>query len=309
MKKFTKILCTILSVLMLITAVPMASVSAAGKVTAPTVTLENADKGIAVSWTKAKKATKYTVYRKLASDKKYTKIFTFKTTAAGEYLDQSAKDGKTYKYIVKASNKNSSANSKAVKTVRLATPEIWADTGDGGITVGLTSPVKGAKKIQVFRAEVKDGVIGKYTKVDTLDPTDEWDFFEDYDTVNGIFQFKIRAVKGNYKSAFSEIIRVDHIQKTSSYSELNSDKTGVDITWNKMDQVEGFRIYRSVNGKGAKVLADIKLEDCVLNEDNKYYIYTDTSIENGNTYTYYMQAYDGYRVSNVEETFTSVTVK
>lgn len=309
MKYLKKSLCIIIAVAVFIANAPVIRASAASKISEPKITVKNTDMGVEVRWTKSTKATKYTVYRKLISSDKYTKIKTIKKSGAGSYVDTTAKSGKTYKYKVVAANRSASVQSNVKKIMCLSKPKMCLLVEKDCISVEMSGAVKGAKKVEVYRAKVKNGVIGSFKKVDTLNAKDDWDIYEDVDTENGIYLFKIRVVNGSYKSAFSEVGTADYIQAPWSYSNVGKDSTSVDVTWKIMKNVEGFRICRSVDGRSAKVIADIKKADCSLATKENYYVYTDKDVKEGHTYTYYVQAYSGYRVSGVEEAFAPVTFK
>ncbi len=103
MKKAKKVmLAALLSAAMVFTIVPAGAVNAAsvqrpGKVTVTTVT--KSCSSVKVSWTKAKKAKGYLLYRRTGTSGKYKKI---KQTAKRSYTNSGLKKNTTYYYKVRA---------------------------------------------------------------------------------------------------------------------------------------------------------------------------------------------------------------
>lgn len=312
MKKSVKIISTIMSGLILLSAVPTASVSAAGKVEDTAVTVKNLNKGIKISWEKAVNAEKYKVMRKLSTAKKFKTLKTVKKAKGGAFTDRNVKAGKTYIYKVRAINKISTADSDEKKIVRLERPSVFDGTAlNGCIHISTNSYIKGAEKYQVYCADVKKGKIGKYYKVGTFDANDPWGAYQDYYTTKGVFSYKIRAVSGDSYSAFSKPVTVDFIMNLEVFANVNKNYSGVDITWRPMYEADGFRIYRSADGAEPELIADIGQRFCRLYPDTMYtypeYYYTDETGVDGVEYLYTIEAYSGNKVLIREESMSTVT--
>ena len=311
MKKSVKFISTVMAGLMLMSAMPAVSASAA---TAPSVTVENVNKGVKVSWTKAGNAGKYVVKRKLSTAKKYTTVKTVTGAKAGSFVDKKAKAGKTYNYKVEAVSGKTTTSSGAKNIVRLTTPTIWADAYSGYLSVWINKQSKGAKTYEVYRAKVNNGKTGSYKKVATLDATDEWDMYEE--TVQGAvnYKFKVRAVNGKSKSAFSKVKTVDYAQAPTVMPSISLNYDSINVMWASTG-ADGYRIYRAVEDGKEELIADLTAKECedyalisvpeTIGTMMGYselptmavYSYKDTDVTDGTEYHYTMEAYYGDKVS------------
>lgn len=312
MKKSVKFLSAVMSGLILLTSIPAVSVSAAGMVEDTTVKVQNLKKGIKIKWKKAVNAEKYQVMRKLSTAKKFKTLKTVNKAKGGSFTDKTAKAGKTYTYKVRAINSKSQADSEEKKIVRLETPSVFDGTAlNGCIHISTNSHIKGAEKYQVFCANVKKGKIGKYYRVGNFAANDPFAAYQDYYTTKGVFSYKIRAISGNSKSAFSKPVTVDFVMGLEAFANVNKTYSGVDITWRAMYEAEGFRIYRSADGAEPELIADIKQQFCRLYPETRYtypeYYYTDEKGVDGVEYLYTVEAYSGKKVIIREDAMSTVT--
>jgi len=297
---------------MLFTAVQPAKVSAKEKLTAPKIRVRNVSKGIKITWSDSENARKYVVYRRLSSRKKFKAIKRINAEDSQVYIDATAKSGKSYNYKVEAVRGKKEAHSKVREIVRLKTPEIWNRTDASGcIYISAQGQVSGAEEYEVYSAKVKKKKTGEYKQVATIDATDPWAGYRDKETEKGVFNFKIRAVKGKSKSAFSPVVTVDYFKPLEISATLREDNNGIDVTWAKIDNVDGFRIYRSENGGEPELLKDIPLEECNIylktKKDNPEYFYTDRKAKDFVTYEYYVEVYRGKKVLSKEKAMEPVT--
>lgn len=314
MKKLVKITSTVMAGLMLISAMPAVSASAATD--APSVTVENVNKGVKVTWTKASNANKYVVMRKLSTAKKYTAVKTVKGSKAGSFVDKKAKAGKTYSYKVQAVKPCTVGVtievSKAKKIVRLTTPTVFVDADYGYITAEINRQSKGAKTYELYRAKVTDGKTGKYKKVYTMDASDEWDMYEENVQGAVVYKFKIRAVNGKSKSAFSKAVAIEYAQAPVFMPTLSLNYDGINVMWSGTG-ADGYRIYRSTDGGEEELIADLTAKECKeymlisvpdiigAGTDMTMYSYKDTDVKDGSEYRYTMEAYYGEKVSYKED--------
>ena len=298
--------------LILFTAFQPVSVFAAVEPEVPVVKVKNTNKGIKISWSKSENARKYIVLRKLSNGKKFKTVKTFFGETTKTYTDETVKAGKSYSYKVQAIKGKKTTDSKVRKIVRLTTPTVYDRTeGAGCIYLSAENKSLGAKEFQVYRAKVKNKKIGKYKLVGTFDATDPWAGYRDKKTEKGVFNFKIRAVNGKSKSAFSPVVRVDFFKPLEVNARLREDNNGIDITWVEINSVDGFRIYRSADGSEPELIKDLPLEDCELYLKTKRvypeYFYTDRKVKDFVTYEYYVEAYTGKKSNSMEKAFDSVT--
>lgn len=88
------------------------------------VSVQNAAKGVKVTWKKVANAKGYTVWRKTGSGK-YSKIKTISSASTVTYTDTGAKNGSTYTYQVVAYNGSVTSAAKTSKSiVRLTAPKL-----------------------------------------------------------------------------------------------------------------------------------------------------------------------------------------
>lgn len=296
MKKITKIVSAVLTGVMLVSATPAISVSAA-TVSKPTkVKASNVSKGVKITWGKAKGAKKYVVMRKLSATQKYIAIKTLNSTKTS-FVDKTAKAGKTYKYTVKAVNGEQSAMSYPVTVVRLNTVKLNNKTDKWSIRFKW-SKIKGAKAYEVYRAEVKNGKTTKFVLVSTSD----WNGYYDWSASNGVYKYKVRAINGKSKGEFSKVLKIDFIMSPDVYASVNNDRTGVVLNWDEVQDVDKYEVYRSEEkGKLGELLAIVTPDQYIVDEyfdDYKYYEYIDTKdLQDNKKYYYTVIAYDGNRTS------------
>lgn len=296
MKKLMKLTSTVLAGIMLVSAVPAVSSSAATAVATPKITVKNVKKGVKISWKKAKGAKKYTVLRKLSTDKSYKSLKTIKGSSAGDYIDKTAKSGKTYKYKVKAVNGSKTATSKAQTAVRLVAP-IIEDVSGWSVTLKWDD-VSGAKKYEIYRAEITTSDLGIYETgefklVDTYVYDEEEYYTAEEENVFAVY--KVRAVNGKSKSAFSNTVRVNYIATPDFGAWKNEEKNAVDVIFDPVKDASGYKIYRMPQGGEYELVTDIssaELENYKVESQFGTYCYTDTTIpDDGKVYYYAMEAY------------------
>lgn len=291
MKKFVKITSTVLAGVLMLSSVSVMPVSAAGKVAAPEVKVANAKQGVKVSWSYSKNAKKYTIYRKANGAKSFTKIKTVSKAGSGSYVDTTAKANKTYSYKVTASNADKFATSKAKKILYLKAVTVEDVTDALGTNI-IWNKSKGATSYEIYRADITEGATVaelKYELYKTVkNIPDEWDSISDEDSIYAAF--KVRAVKGKYKSAFSNIVRVNYVAAPEVYVEYSEDKANAIVQWEALnaDDIAGYRVFRKPAGGEYVLLADIKAEA----EDSSTYEYVDSTVpDDGQVYWYAVEAY------------------
>ena len=120
---------------------------------APKITLENADKGVSVSWAVMKNAVKYRIYTKDASGT-WTKLVTVKEGTT--YTDTSVKNGVSYTYAVVGMDSAGRVMNDygKGKTITREAPVITMDFTLKSVAAGVKASWKayeGAGKYRVFR--------------------------------------------------------------------------------------------------------------------------------------------------------------
>ena len=309
MKKCSKIISAFLAVMMILTSVSVVSFSAAKSKSK--LSLANTGKGIELKWKKTSGAKKYVIARKLSSAKKYKVI---KTVSAKnlKYVDKKVSAGKKYTYTVSA-NSFSTANAKDI--VRLKAPtgvKVKTDAKKQAIVVSFNK-VKGAKKYDIYRAEVNGSKTGKFKYFDTTSKTK----YNNYYFISGeSYKYKVVAVNGKSESCMSASSKAEtFIQACPIIARMNEDYNAINVYWMGDSFYEipsNYRIYRSVgkDSKDYKLIANLtdKTADkgmpCEVElsmigagmagedfsvDDINMAMFTDTDVVQGETYNYYVE--------------------
>lgn len=251
---------------------------------APQTTLKSAQNGVQISWGRVAGAEKYRVYRKAAGETKWTPL---KDTATLKFTDQTAKNGKTYTYAVKAIKGKVTSSFISVKTVFVATPKLASvKNTDSGAKISWNK-VSGATKYRVYRKAEKESSwtkLGDTTKLSFTDKTAK----------SGVkYAYTVKAYNGSYGSNIdSKGLKNVFVPTPGLNSLVEAEKKGVTVFWQKVSTADKYVVYRKVDGKSWEKIASIKKADVKVDQyGNLYYI--DTTAKNNVTYSYTVKAYDG----------------
>lgn len=252
----------------------------------------NTSTGVKLTWKKSKGAKKYVVKRKISTAKKYT---TLKTTTKLTFTDKTAKAGKTYTYSV-ASVNGKSTKAATKKIVRLVAPVsvtakvVKAEYGDE-VKISWKKST-GAKGYNVYRAEVSGTKVGKYESLSYSNTTSAKDYISESGKT---YKYKVTAVKGSYESAMSaasaKLLYLEPVY--TPIVSLNDDRTALNVSWHKTNGAKGYKVYRSDDGGKFKLVSDSASYAKEAVDGYTNYIYTDTDLVYGSTYSYYIIAYNG----------------
>ena len=312
MKKCSKIISVFLAVMMILTSVSVVSFSAAKSKSK--LSLANTGKGIELKWKKTSGAKKYVIARKLSSAKKYKVIKTVSAKSL-KYVDKKVSAGKKYTYTVSA-NSFSTANAKDI--VRLKAPtgvKVKTDAKKQAIVVSFNK-VKGAKKYDIYKAEINGSKTGKFEYFDTTSKTK----YNDYLFVSGqSYKYKVVAVNGKSESCMSASSKAEtFIQACPIIARMNEDYNAINVYWmGEMSASENYRLYRSVgeDSKDYKLIAnltdktadkgmpcEVEINPLFLSmigagmagedfsvDDINMAMFTDTDVVQGETYNYYVE--------------------
>ena len=273
-----------------------------------TVSASNISNGINVSWKKVSGAKSYKLYRKTPGAKKYSVVKKTNSKTV-TYLDKKVSAGKTYSYQVVAVKGKETSKSKTKSITRLLAPQNvkvqsyvknpdctidvddilnsgslddfddFDDFDDNIYGVKITwTKSKGANKYDIYR---KVGN-GKLSKIKTTGNTS---YFVDenlYDVKT--CYYRVVARKNNSTSAVSATRKITYVEPTDISAMALS--KGMYINWSTISGCDGYKLYRSTNGKYGNYTLISKLAK------NKS-AYTDTKVEMNKTYYYKIVAYKG----------------
>ena len=281
-----------------------------------TVSASNISNGINVSWKKVSGAKSYKVYRKASGAKKYSVVKKTNNKIV-KYLDKKVSAGKTYSYQVVAVKGKDYSKSKAKSITRLLAPQNVKvqsyvknnyyvdksyididsaklfvddpgkpDNNVMGVKITWTKS-KGANKYDIYRKIVG----GKFEKIKTTGNisayVDEDIYYIDDDSykVKKCY-YKVVARRSKSTSSSSTVRKITYIDprkvSTESYA------SGMFLGWGSSfnECIDGYKIYRSTNGKNGKYSLIAKLSKKTLK-------FTDKNVEFNKTYYYKMVAYKG----------------
>lgn len=164
---------------------------------------------VKLSWKKIKGASKYKVYRASSKNGKY---YLQKSLTKNSYIDNSAKEGKTYYYKIKALKGKekiiSSAFSKKVKVTRhLARPIVKITKNSSGSNMLRWAKIEGAEKYEIFRSTSKKGPFEKFyttSKISVIDSSAEPAF---------LYYYKVKAIDTDNEvanSVFSKTVNLEN---------------------------------------------------------------------------------------------------
>ncbi len=161
---------------------------------APSISLNNKEKGIKISWAKVAGAKGYIVYRKAAGENSYTKLGSGTNLY---YTDKTAKAGVTYTYAVKAYNGTYKSAYLAAKTIRLTEPTLTLSNTKSGPKAQWTK-VSGAGGYYVYRKTST----GSYSKIAT---TKSLSYVDKTAKKGTKYTYAVRAYNGNVRSSYTEV--------------------------------------------------------------------------------------------------------
>ena len=227
-----------------------------------TVSVSNISNGINVSWKKVSGAKSYKVYRKASGAKKYSVVKKTNNKTV-KYLDKKVSAGKTYSYQVVAVKGKETSKSKTKSITRLLAPknvnakaytsknmdsydydesEDYDEYWIIGVKVTWTRS-KGANKYDIYRQEGK----GKYRHIATTKNSSSYIDVEFFDKKVNTYRYKVVARKDKYVSDGSKAKKIVYVPPADNRVERLAE--GIRLEWSSVKGCDGYKLYRSQNGK------------------------------------------------------------
>ena len=249
--------------------------------------------GIQVTWKEAAGAATYKVYRKDATNTKWTALT---TTATGtSYVDKTAKAGVKYTYTVRgvASDGKTLSPSYNKTGVSATIPKTNAPanvtlTGAKVVTGGIQVTWKaasGAAKYRVYRKDATN------TGWKALTSSATGTSFLDKTAVAGVtYTYTVRGIASDGKTLSSSYdkIGVSAVIKPAKVVLISAkaDSAGILVTWQKAAGAHSYQVYRKTAGTGWKCIAknihDTEWKDIDAAKGTKY-IYTVRAVADDGT--------------------------
>ena len=244
--------------------------------------------GIQVTWKEAAGAATYKVYRKDATNTKWTALT---TTATGtSYVDKTAVAGVTYTYTVRgiAADGTLSPSHEPGVSATIPVPAnvklVSAKAVSGGIQV-TWKEAAGAATYKVYR---KDAANTKWTALTTtatgtsyVDKTAKAGVTYTY-TVRGVAKDGKTLSPSHDKTGVSAVIAPAKVVLISA----KADSAGILVTWQKAAGAHSYQVYRKTAGTGWKCVAknihDTEWKDIDAAKGTKY-IYTVRAVADDGT--------------------------
>jgi len=250
---------------------------------------ENVYGGIQFSWEKIDGAYGYRVFRKTGSGSYAALEDVFDT----EYVDKTAEAGVKYTYTVACidedGKKISGYYSSGTKIEKIGEAEITALTNTyNGVEIAWAK-VSGATKYRVMIKE--DGVWVKLAETTSTKYTHKY-------LIHGeTYEYAVCAYDGAWGSYNTKGSTIEFC-KHPEHEKISNVYGGVKFTWESVDGVDNYRVYR----KGGDSSSYVKIADVMETE------YVDTSAQDGVKYTYTVACLDseGKKISGYYNTGSAI---
>ncbi len=245
----------------------------------PVVKTSNKTSSITLTWSKISGAKSYYVYRKAPGENSWKRLG---IVTKNIYTDKNVKDGKIYKYTVKAYNGKtfSGYNTSGWSIKRLAAPKLKSIVNSTkGITVKWEKSV-GASEYIVYR---KTSSSSKWEKIATTESRS----YTDKKVKEGkSYIYTVVAVSGSSCSTYiAEGLKMKRLAIPPLKS-VKSSKSGITFKWGEVTGASGYYVYRKDSSSGSwKQIAKVSGKTTTS--------YLDKTAKKGKTYYYTVRAYSG----------------
>lgn len=248
------------------------------------VTVENINIGVLIRWNEIAGADGYYVYHKKEGEK-YKVIAKIEGEENVEYIDTEAEAGESYFYAVRVLVGEEKSAFEAVNI----TTGIWETT----LKVVYEQPnmkltwneITGSDGYYVYRKE--EG--GQYSVISTIKDSVTTSYIDEDVTVGKVYTYAVRSYIGKEKSTFTAVVGA---AIGSPIVKANNVNDGIEVSWNEIEEAEGYYVYRKEKDGKYTVLKKI--------EDEKITSYTDTDFSVGTTYVYAVRSYLGQQKSSFD---------
>lgn len=244
----------------------------------PKVEVENRTSAITVSWDKISGAKSYYVYRKGPGDSSWKKLG---TVTKNIYTDSNVKNGKYYRYTVKAYNGEifSAYNTDGWKIKRLSAPKLKSvKNATSGVTIKWEKST-GASKYIVMR---KQSGSSKWEEIKT---TTSLSFTDKTAKAGKIYTYTVKAGYSDYRSTYiADGLKMKRLSRPSLVS-VKSAKKGITFKWKEVTGASGYLVYRKTGSGDWEEIAKVTGASTIS--------YVDKTAKKGKTYYYSVRAYSG----------------
>ncbi len=217
------------------------------------LTVSNYNNKLIFKWKSVPGAVKYRVYRKLPSDKSWTKLGETKSL---KYTDENVKNGKTYVYSVRAyGEKDYSARSSSVKSIALSKPTgVKAVNTTGGVKISWNkmTTATGYKVYRKAKGETE------WTRITTIRGNAVVTYTDKKAVSGKTYSYTVRQFNGDVLGS-RDITGVTLKYISAPTVTVTHSPKGVVIQWSKSSKGTAYEIQRKVSGeKSWKTIKTVK---------------------------------------------------
>lgn len=249
---------------------------------APRITsVKNTFGGAKITWTKCNGAANYRIYKRLNSDKGWTRI-----AVLGDALtvtDKTAVSGSSCYYTVVAYN-GSERSSFFNNTVNLylSEPVISSVYNEKNAITVKWNAVSGAKSYRIYHRTPGKG----WEKLADVSSS-KLNYTDSAVKAGTKYIYTVKAFSGKASSSYQSGTSVIRLNEPTLKS-VSSVNGGLKITWNSVSGATGYNVYRANGNGGWKKIGSVKSSTD----------FTDKSLKSAGLFTYTVRAYNGSNLSS-----------
>ncbi|MFR5877019.1 MAG: glycoside hydrolase [Eubacterium sp.] len=280
MKRTKKLLALFLSVVMLVSAIPITAYSATKAPAKPkSVSAASTVSSVTVKWKKVSGATGYAIYKYNTSTKKYSKVASTKKVS---YKVSKLKAGTTYVYAVKAyktvkkKNYYSGYSSKVTVSTLPSKPTGLKKTAASANSISVSwSKVSGATGYAIYSYNTSSK---KYSKIAS---TKNLSYKVGNLKAGTTYVYAVRAYrtvsKKTYYSDYSSRITLSTLPaKVTGLKKIAVTANSISVSWSKVTGATGYKLQYSTNknfSSGVKTINQTAVSKTItsLNSNTTYY--------------------------------------
>lgn len=225
--------------------------------------------GVKVVWESVADVTGYVIYRRNASEEKWSEIKTVNSDVTS-YVDKTAGSGGKYVYAVcpKVSD-SEGAKEESSSIYFIKSPSgIVAENVLEGIKVTWERSL-GATEYEIVRTDTE----GKQDFVERISATGKCEFVDTRVEMSAVYNYTVKAISNKGDSLVSDSVSLMRIGAMGKATPKIA-KNGIKITWKSEKTAEGYALFRSSGGEWLQITSVTGCE------------YTDKNVKSGTTYSY-----------------------
>ena len=263
----------------------------------PRIAVYNISTGVAIRWAYTGEAQAFKVYRKTSSTG-WSLIYTANGNES-VYVDKNTVYGTEYSYKVEVSAGGCESNNSAAggSVVSMQSPmRFTVQNRVSGIQVKW-SVCAGATGYYVYRRTVSSG----WRRIAVVNGANQTTYLDTNVQSGTTYIYTIKSFNGKYMSTYNANGRRTIFLKTPKAYSVKSTKSGMQVTYTKSGNAQGYYIYRRTPSSTWKLVGTVKNGNTTT--------FYDTTSKRGQTYTYTVRAYKngvrssyysyGYKVKDV----------